>query len=433
MAIVPAQYVPRSNFFTFAEGPLAGAATGAGESVLAGVAAGGITAAMMPAAAAYAAPVLIVGLTISTAVTAVVVGVHGARRAVAVPAEKAQQIKSVIAEAVARLDAQRALAKRLTAEVQENDWVRLQAVEAAGPTAPGERPGYEPLRAAGVDTALEIGVPAIGFDGCGKGFTQPRCSGGSEKPLVFLFMIGRARLVRVTDGAELYASDFRYDSPPRELAEWAASDAKVFAEELELGYRDLADRMNDELLMVTPIALPVPSYWLPPGDPLYLVCWLHPIYPEVKLKSLPEILREARAQAGGPWGAPPIGLTPLSFTVLDSRSPTLRWTAFPRDIDRGKLDPVILGKIGDVTYDLRIWEVAGYTRGKIAYERTGLHEPLHQLESLLKPDQRYFWTFRARFRYDGQPMVTRWAFLRVGSCDRDLIPADTYYRFVTPQ
>ncbi len=431
VAIVPAQYAPNSNFFTFAEGPLAGAAKGAGTSVLAGGAAGGVTALMMPAAAAYAAPVLIVGLTIGTAVAAVGTGIHGAQAAASVPAEKKQQIRSAIAEAVARLDAQHALAKRLTEDMLLDNRVRLQSIAAAGPTAPDKRPGYEVLRKEGVDTVLEVGVNEIGFDGCGKGFPREKCPGGSDTPLVFLFMIGRVRLVRVADGMELYTNDFRYDSPPRTFAEWAAGDASVFAEELEQGYQDLADRMNDEVLMITPIALPVPSYWLLPGDPLYLVCWLYPLYPEAKLKSFAESWKEAWAQSG--LFDPIYGISPLSFSVLDSRSPALRWSAFPRDIDREKLDPAILGKISDVMYDLRIWEVVGWTRGKLIYEHTGLPEPRFQPENPLKPDQRYFWSFRARFKYDGQPMVTRWASLRGGNCNRDLIPVNNYYRFATPK
>jgi hypothetical protein len=432
VAIVPAQYAPSSNFYNFAKGPLASAAAGAGGSVLAGGTAGGITAVITPAAAAYAAPVLIVMLTISTAVVAVIEGIHGAKEAAAVPAEKTQlQMKSAIDEAVSRLDSQDALARRLTADAQKDDRVRLQSVEAAGPSAPDKRPGYEQLSKEGVDTILEVGINEIGFDGCGKGFTQAKCPGGSDKPQVFLFMIARARLVRVADSAELYVNEFRYDSPPRTLAEWVAADASAFAEELEHGYGDLADRMNDEVLWVTPIALPVPSDWLMPGAPLFRVCWLYPLYPGPTLKGFPEIMKEAWAVSE--LFGPIYGISPLSFSVLDSTSPALRWSSFPRDIDREKLDPKVLAKIGDVTYDLRIWEAVGSVRGKLAYERTSLPEPEHQLEGPLKPDQRYFWTFRARFRYDGQPMVTRWASLRGGSCDRDLIPSYNYYRFATPK
>jgi len=437
VTVIPAQYAPNSNFYTFAEGPLAGAAKGAATEgsygVLASGAAYAITVAMMPPAAAIAAPFVILGLTISTAITTVGVIVEGAMRGAAIPAEQAQQIKSFITEAVARLDAQHALAKRLDGNVKTNDWLRLQPAEAAGPKTTGEYPGYQSLSASGINVVLEGGVTEIGFDGCGKGFDQTMCPGGSDKPLVYLFMIARARLVRVSDGTTIYSNEFRYDSPPRELAEWAASNAEVFSEELELGYRDLAERINDELFLVTPITLPVPSYWLLPSDPNYLVCWLRPVYPEAEFRVMSaEGWKESFAVAFSSPLHNRLYLSPIMFTALDSRRPTLRWNTFPRDIDQEKLDPGILSRMRDVTYDLRIWEVVGASRGKLAYERTGLAEPQHQLESELKPNRRYFWSFRARFKYEGLPMATRWAFFRFMTCDREQIPAIIYYRFITP-
>jgi hypothetical protein len=248
-------------------------------------------------------------------------------------------------------------------------------------------------------------------------------------------MIGRARLVRVADGTTIYSNEFRYDSPPRELADWAASDAEVFSEELERGYRDLAERINDELFLMTPITLPVPSYWLLPSDPNYLVCWLRPVYPEAEFRIMnAEGLKESFASALSrpQFTTTPLYLSPMMFTALDSHRPTLRWSVFPRDIDREKLDPAILSRMRDVTYDLRIWEVVGASRGKLAYERMGLPDPQHQLESALEPNRRYFWSFRARFKYDGLPMATRWAFFRFMTCDREQIPAIIYYRFITP-
>jgi hypothetical protein len=262
---------------------------------------------------------------------------------------------------------------------------------------------------------------------------EQNCPGGSNRPLVHLFIIGRARLVRVADGKELYANEFRYDSPPREFAQWSTNNAKALATELETGYRDLADRMHDELLMVTPIALPVPSYWLQPGDPLYLVCWLYPVFPAAEMKTFAQSFGEAFSKSRVLKPASGYPITPLLFTAVDSLTPLIRWSAFPRDIDREKLDPAVLARIRDITYDLQVWDVEQDCRGGLVYEYIGLTEPLHKIEKPLEPGRRYFWSFRARFTLDGQPMTTRWASLRYGSCDRDMITEETYYRFVTPK
>jgi hypothetical protein len=427
IAIAPAQYAPDSNFAAFAEGPLAGAvkggATYGGLTLFAGAAAFALT----PGAAAIA-PVAVILVTINAAANAAAGGVLGAMEAESTG--KAQEFRSVIADAVARLYAQNALAARLASEVQKEARENLSAAEAAGPTAPDECPGYAQLRGAGIDTVLEVAIAEIGFGGCGKGFLAKKCAGGSDKSLVYLFMIGRLRLVRVVDGAELYANEFRYDSPPRELAHWAANNAQALAKAFERGYQDLAERMHDELLMVTPIELPVPSYWLLPGDPLYLTCWLCPISPAVDLRLFDAKGLREHMMRDFKWF--PCVNSPILFTAVDSVRPLLQWSKFPRDLDRKELDPALLAGIRDVTYEVRIWEVDECTRGKLVYQRAGLDEPRHQLDRALDPATRYYWSFRARFSFDGRMMTTRWAFYRYGSCDRELIPEEIYYRFVTP-
>jgi hypothetical protein len=82
-----------------------------------------------------------------------------------------------------------------------------------------------------------------------------------------------------------------------------------------------------------------------------------------------------------------------------------------------------LQKIGDVTYDLRIWDESVEVRNsvwterwrsRIVYERRGLVAPQHTLEVPLAPGSRYYWSVRARFMVDGRSMATRWAGGRAG-------------------
>ncbi|HEX4899335.1 MAG TPA: hypothetical protein VFV61_02325, partial [Pyrinomonadaceae bacterium] len=114
----------------------------------------------------------------------------------------------------------------------------------------------------------------------------------------------------------------------------------------------------------------------------------------------------------------------------------MRWTAFPREIDREKLDRVILRKIGGVTYDLRIWDEDAdqrldrpwnlQWRNRLVYERTGLAAPHHTLEVPLAPASRYYWSARARFVVDGRTMVTRW--MRMSKCfSNDLFLGYPYF------
>lgn len=427
VAVAPARYAPDSYFVQFAEGPFAGAATGAGAGMLLGSLAAAGAFALHQATAIFAAPVAIMAITVNAATWAVMGGPAGGK------SSREKATKKEIADAVARLDAQQALMRHLVPAVQQSPVPSLSPLPVAGPARPDQTPSYCEMKDARVDTVLEVAVSEIGFDGCGKGFFQNQCPGGSDEPLVYLFMVGKARLVRVADGAEIYSGQFRYDSPPRQFAQWAANDAQALAEELEQGYRHLADSISSELFLVTPVQLPVPSYWLLPGDPMYLVCWLHPVQPAVELTTPLEGIRETFSQTSflTPGGLYPV--SPLRFSAAESLEPTLKWSAFPREIDRAKLEPALLSGIDVVSYDLRIWKVDGASRGRLVYERTALPAPEHKVEQPLEPGQRYFWSFRARFMLKGQPMATRWAALRIGTCDRNLITQGSYYRFTTPQ
>ena len=81
--------------------------------------------------------------------------------------------------------------------------------------------------------------------------------------------------------------------------------------------------------------------------------------------------------------------------------PMLKWDPFPG-----------LGK--DVTYDLTIWPAkAGWhqvQRGSIVYERQGLTEPSHRIETTLEPSTHYLWAVRAHSRRNGEAQVTPWSY-----------------------
>jgi hypothetical protein len=286
-------------------------------------------------------------------------------------------------------------------------WIRLAAVSAAGPDQPAARPDYAQLRTAAIDTVLEVAVAEIGFAGCVSYPTRTvfDCFPPIER-LIHLFMRAQARLVRVADGAVLFEWQFQYQSGKREIAHWVANGGGSLGEDLERAYRELAERVYDVVFLFTPIELPSSGRyaWIT-GES----CWLAPVYP--------------------PW------IFARDFTI-DTLRPALRWSAFPRELDREKLDPAVLRKIGDVTYDLRIWREEGFMqRGSLVYERTGLAAPEHTMEVSLEPASRYHWSARARFVFDGRPMSTRWGarYVVESTCVWHDIPAANYHRFETPK
>jgi hypothetical protein len=87
--------------------------------------------------------------------------------------------------------------------------------------------------------------------------------------------------------------------------------------------------------------------------------------------------------------------------IEESLQPMLKWDPFPG-----------LGE--DITYDLTIWSAkAGLhqvQRGSTVYERQGLTEPSHRIETALGPSTHYLWAVRSHFTRDGKTQVTPWTY-----------------------
>ena len=423
VAIAPAKYVPASNFITFARGKEAGAGKGA---LVMGSSAAAVFAAAIAAVPPMAMPVMVLaGVLTSVSITTggAVVGAHEA-----VTADMAQHINAVIDAAVAKLDVQNELAVRLAKFLNADPSIHLAFENPSGPDSAEARPDYTHLKAAGIDAVLEVSATEVGFESCGpewmrEGGLLRVCPDNPGQERIALYLSAQVRLVRVSDSAELFIRQFRYASPRREVQKWVANDGRMLTEEFELAYRELAERFYDEVFQVTPLELPVASIWEMPGNPLYGTCWLAPVYPAADYLYNPL--------------SPPPTLCPgtgLLFTTIDTLRPKFRWSEFPRDLDRQQLNPAILGKICEVTYDLKMWEVEGCERGRLIYERKGLAEPEHLMEESLAPASRYFWSVRARFVFNGRSMATRWAFFDAftRNCFSNDLYSWQYYRFISP-
>lgn len=432
VSIVPAQYVPASNFNTFAKGSGAGAAKGA--AILGGTSAGATLAGA--AAAGPMAPVVVFAGILATVEVAVLGAVGGAK--LALPANKAKEVESAINEAVANLDAQTELAERLAKSIKAEPWIRLVEAGKVGPNRATVRPAYTQLHTAGIDTVIEIAISEIGFESCGPEIVRrisSACPHDWEKPLIDLFMSAQVRLVRVSDGKELFMKEYRYKSAMREIPRWVADGGKLLGDELQHAYDELAERVRDDIFFVTSLALPAPSSFgrfSGPENPGYGICWLAPVYPKASPLMISEMLSGITSL---PAKLPP-DVCPASgmhFPVIDSLRPTLRWGTFPREIDRQQLDHTILNMIGNVTYDLKIWQAEGCERGWLIYERTGLPKPEHTMEISLAPARQYFWSVRTQFIIEGRPSVTHWALFDPVNCFPNDVADWQYHRFVTPQ
>jgi len=120
------------------------------------------------------------------------------------------------------------------------------------------------------------------------------------------------------------------------------------------------------------------------------------------------------------------------FVEVSSLEPTLRWEPFPRPIDRKAGEEGGLDRIGEVTYELRLWKTTTGESAELVYARGGLKVPHHILEKPLEPGTRYLWSVRAGFTVDGHFQVIEWGlagYLLRGQT----VPNDSCFRFQTPE
>lgn len=347
-------------------------------------------------------PALLLAVALAVVVGGTVGGVAGAIQAT--PKKETQQIEKMIRDALDDFSGQLDLNERLLAEVGRREGLTMELLPTAVPvTAQGE-PDYKWLQTQGFQSVLSINLTRMGFIG-----------GEGKDPLMNLQFQALAQLVDLDDPGEPYQREFRILSTPRRFSEWAAADAVDIRQTLDENLRMLARDAVSELFEQVDFA--IDSYtWALPGTAKYGCCWLCPQSP---------------ANDYSFWGAK------LRYPLVESVQPELVWDIFP---DAQRLAQIRKGTgqdINKVSYDLKIWKVVQGNAGDLIYERQGLAEPAHTLETPLSPGTPYFWSFRACFSIGEGRACTPWAFSLIPSlgtefCESPTIAPWNYYRFQTP-
>jgi len=357
----------------------------------------------------FAAVGAVIGVAISLTVGGIVGGISGAR--IAVPSPVADQIERTICEATGQADLPAALSEAIWRGAGRRDDLHGYQVIRLSPEELDRLADFP-------GAILEIQVVEAGFQG-----------GGGPAPRLSLYLTVRTRLLDGATRQEHYARDFRYGSLDRPLAEWTADDGRRIAAGLREAVDDLATRILDEVFLLT--QFPFPSgLWAMPGTPQYGTCWFQPLDPPQTWKSFFAFMANRALEDF------------LDYPPVNSAQPVLRWEAFPRPRDASPENEQVLRSISDVTYDVKIWEAPHNYPERLVEDAAGLGTPAYRPRAPLTPHSRYYWTMRARYRLNGEPQVTRWAYSLVpsnapgmppgGSCDLDTIPPNNYFRFRTP-
>ena len=238
VGIVPAKFRPEADLSVPAKGWLAGA--GRKSAVWAGKGFVGFFYGIGDSGGCGPDCVLIL---LAVSVTAGTVGglsggVVGAIQAE--PSIKVDYDEEAIKTVIASMKMQESLCSRVAQVAQSRTLDHFVVVTDQGPTSPEEKNLYGSLAEKGIDTVLEIAIPRIALAG----------NWDVNPPLQFQ-MNSHIRLLRTTDGKELYDFSSEYKGISLTFSNWAGNDANPFFEELEKAYQFLAEKIVGKVFILS--------------------------------------------------------------------------------------------------------------------------------------------------------------------------------------
>ncbi len=234
VGITSARFLPKAEMLK-PKGKAAGAAAGAGTGAV-GMLGGGAQMATM------GNPVgLLLGIALAP-VGAVVGGVVGTVEGVS--SKRRNEAEDGINKAISEPGMQETMKDYVLRVAKQQTGYHFVDLDGQGPETPEGKADYSSLANGGIDTVLEITVPAFGLVG-------PK---GINPPLAF-FMTLQTRLVRTRDGSVLYEQKLEYRNARRTFTAWASNNAKPFRDELDRCYQSLAEKVVEEVFLLYSLLL----------------------------------------------------------------------------------------------------------------------------------------------------------------------------------
>jgi len=175
-------------------------------------------------------------------VGAVVGSVVGAVKGMS--SEQVKEAEDAINKAISELKIQATMRDYVLRAAQKETGYHFVDLDGQGPETPESKMEYNFLTNRGINTVLEIAVPAFGLIG----------EKGINPPLAF-FMTLQTRLVRTTDGSVLYEQKLEYRRGRRTFTTWTANDAKPFRDEFHRCYQSLAEKVVEEVFLLCDLPL----------------------------------------------------------------------------------------------------------------------------------------------------------------------------------
>jgi hypothetical protein len=236
IGIVSARCNPKIQFHPeFAKGRLSGAGIGFSAGLGVGILYGGLVgAAASTPSGGFLTPILAAG---GAAIGGVTGGVYGGIKGAvnAVPKGESQRIEATVKNAFVGIGIQKTVAASVfknSSELPDYIFVLLEQDNFIVST-PYD---FNLLRERGVDTVLELNIKDGGFK-----------EGKGKDPLIAFFMKIHTRLIRTTDGKEIYSQEFEYKSQKLNSTDWLNDDAQLLREEIDHCFNELPRQIVEEL------------------------------------------------------------------------------------------------------------------------------------------------------------------------------------------
>ena len=257
IGVVSAQYNPAVEFELPAKGWLGGAgrgAVGGTKAFIVLVPSGAVLAGASVGAAFGGRPdVGVVGVLWAVAAVLkgagyLIVGPFYGAAAAEAPAT-VEEAEAHLKAALASMRIQETMRDHVVRAAQSLPKVDITVLDGQGPESSSDLLTYFPLHDTNIDSVLELRVIRMWLSS-NESFFKPLTSIKPDpyeelqiNPPLSLGMEIRGRLIRTADKVVLYDNTWQHEGESHVFTEWAAHDARLFAEEFERAYDVLADKV----------------------------------------------------------------------------------------------------------------------------------------------------------------------------------------------
>jgi len=325
------------------------------------------------------------------------------------PAETVDDIKSQMIQPLATFPAHLDLVQRALAHSRNVPGVDLELIGRIDSRFGISSEVAAELRKSGFDKALAIKMTKLDYIG-----------EQGEDPHLGLYIEAKASIVDLVSRETDYERTFYRLGKSRPYSEWLKVGPEKLVEDLNEGLDQLAGDIVTGLFVSFNLPIDSGRYYFY-GMEDFGCCWICPVSPPLDIDYFNLS-----------------GIPNIEWSPVESLHPNLKWKAFPGRHRQEQFREKAGHTAENITYDLRIWDLSGNQVGTPVYERRKIASTSHEVEDELKPNTRYFWSFRACFDLGERQACTPWAFSLLPSaypdfCENIVINPWNYYRFQTPE